>query len=95
MHLLIYHHRTIAPAKLVQKIKTGLSKWLKTKGIRYFKFSWQTGKGIFPVSPSPRLALETYIANQTQHHRKVLFQDEYPRLLKKYYVQFDERYLWN
>jgi hypothetical protein len=49
----------------------------------------------FSVSPSPRLALETYIANQAQHHRKVSFQDEYPRLLKKYSVQFDERYVWN
>jgi hypothetical protein len=51
--------------------------------------------GHFSVSPSPRLALETFIANQAQHHRKVSFQDEYPRLLKKYSVQFDERYVWN
>jgi hypothetical protein len=74
---------TIAPAKLVQEIKTGSSKWLKTKGVRYSKFSWQTGYAIFSVSPSHRPALETYIANQTEHHRKVSFQDEYRRLLKK------------
>ena len=83
IHLLIVHPRTMSPAKLVQEIKTGSSKWLKTKGVRYSKFSWQTGYAIFSVSPSHRPALETYIANQTEHHRKVSFQDEYRRLLKK------------
>lgn len=41
IHLLIAHPRTIAPAELVQEIKTGSSKWLKTKGARYLNFHWQ------------------------------------------------------
>jgi putative transposase len=81
IHLLITHPRTISPAKLVQELKTGSYKWLKTKGERFSKFSWQTGYGIFSVSPSHRSALEAYITNQAEHHRKVSFQDEYRRLL--------------
>ena len=53
------------------------------------------GYGIFSISPAHRPALEAYIANQEEHHQKVTFQDEYRRLLNKYGVSFDERYLWD
>jgi REP element-mobilizing transposase RayT len=95
IHLLIAHPRTCAPSELVQEIKTGSSKWLKTKASRYADFHWQSGYGIFSISPTHRPALEQYIANQAEHHRKVTFQQEYRRLLEKYGIQFDERYVWD
>ena len=95
IHLLITHPRTCAPSELVQEIKTGSSKWLKTKAARYADFHWQSGYGIFSISPSHRLALERYIAGQAEHHRVVTFQEEYRRLLEKYSIQFDERYVWD
>lgn len=95
IHLLLAHPRTCAPAELVLEIKTGSSKWLKSKSARYADFHWQGGYGIFSVSPSHRSALEQYIAAQVEHHRKVTFQEEYRRLLRKYGIQFDERYMWD
>ena len=95
IHLLIAHPRTCAPSELVQEIKTGSSKWLKTKAAPYAEFHWQAGYGIFSISPTHRLALERYIANQAEHHRIVTFQDEYRRLLEKYEIPFDERYVWD
>lgn len=95
IHLLLAHPRTCSPAELVQEIKTSSTKWLKTKGRNYAKFHWQGGYGIFSVSPSHRAALENYMANQTEHHQKVTFQEEYLRLLAKYEVPFDERYIWD
>lgn len=95
LHLLIAHPRTMGPADLVQEIKTGSSKWLKTKGGRYANFRWQGGYGIFSISPSHREALEEYIANQAEHHRKVTFQEEYRRLLSRYGIEFDEKYVWD
>ncbi len=95
VHLLIALSRTAAPADLVQEIKTGSSKWLKTKADRYAYFHWQGGYGIFSISPSHRPALERYIAGQAEHHRIVTFQEEYRRLLEKYGLQFDERYVWD
>jgi len=83
IHLLMVHPRTCAPSVLVQEIKTGSSKWLKTKGPRFAGFHWQRGYGIFSVSPSHRPALEAYISNQADHHRRVTFQEEYRRLLAK------------
>ncbi len=95
IHLLIAHPRTCAPSDLIQDIKTGSSKWLKTQAARYANFHWQSGYGIFSISPSHRPALEKYIAGQAEHHRVVTFQEEYRRLLEKYGVQFDERYVWD
>lgn len=95
IHLLLAHPRTSSPAKLVEEIKTGSSKWLKTQGTRYSNFHWQGGYGMFSVSPSHRAALESYIGNQAEHHRTVTFQEEYRRLLNKYEIQYDERYVWD
>ncbi|MDX2109631.1 MAG: IS200/IS605 family transposase [Verrucomicrobiota bacterium] len=95
IHLLIAHPRTCAPSELVQEIKKGSSKWLKTKDTRYLDFHWQGGYGMFSISPAHCAALEQYIANQVEHHRTVSFQDEYRRLLIKYGIQCDERYVWD
>jgi REP element-mobilizing transposase RayT len=95
IHLLIVHPRTCAPSELVQNIKTGSSKWMKTKSPSYTDFHWQSGYGIFSISPSHRPALEQYIANQAEHHRRTTFQDEYRLLLEKYGIKFDERYVWD
>ena len=95
IHLLIAHPRTCAPSELMQEIKTGSSKWLKTKSAHYAQFHWQGGYGIFSVSPSHRPALENYIGNQAEHHREVTFQEEYRHLLQKYGIEYDEGYVWD
>ena len=35
------------------------------------------------------------IAGQEEHHRKVSFQDEFREFLRRYEVEFDERYVWD
>lgn len=95
VHLLIVHPRVCAPSELVQEVKTGASRWLKTKALRSRDFHWQNGYGMFSISANHRPALETYIADQAEHHRKVTFQEEYRRLLNRYGVRWDERYLWD
>lgn len=95
IHLLIVHPRTCAPSELVQDIKMGSSKWLKSKGAQYVNFHWQGGYGIFSISSTHRPALEQYIGNQAEHHRKATFQEEYRQLLERYGIQFDERYVWD
>jgi hypothetical protein len=39
--------------------------------------------------------VRAYIAGQEEHHRKVSFQDEFRRLLGRYDIAFDERYVWD
>jgi hypothetical protein len=36
-----------------------------------------------------------YIAEQENHHQKVTFQDEFRRLLQRYELEYDERYVWD
>jgi len=95
IHLLIGHPRTCSPSQLVQEIKTGTSKWLKTQGGRYRAFHWQDGYGMFSISPAHQEALKDYIARQAEHHRSVSFREEYRRLLDKYRIPYDERYVWD
>ena len=64
-------------------------------GVGYLNFHWQGGYGIFSISPTHRLALEAYLANQAEHHRDITFQEEYRHLLNKYSISFDERYVWD
>jgi putative transposase len=95
IHLLIAHPRTLSPAELVQEMKTGSSKWIKTRGHRYDRFHWQAGYGMFSVSSSHRRAVEAYLEHQAEHHRKVSFQDEYRNLLRRHGVEYDELYVWD
>jgi len=39
--------------------------------------------------------VKKYIANQKEHHRKKTFQEEYLTFLKKYGIEYDERYVWD
>jgi putative transposase len=95
VHILCRLGRTIAVADLVKELKRESSKWLKEKSPELADFYWQNGYGAFSVSPGHVEMLRVYIANQEEHHRALSFQDEFRRLLKKYGVQWDERYVWD
>jgi len=95
IHLFISHPRTCAPAELVKQIKSASSSWIKNKGQELNNFHWQTGYGIFSISPTHQDALRAYIANQREHHRVISFQEEYKKLLEKNGVNYDEKYLWD
>jgi REP element-mobilizing transposase RayT len=87
--------KKIALMKLLEEIKSHSSKWMKTKGSELKNFYWQNGYGAFSVNPSDLDRVITYIENQEVHHRKKTFQDEYKAYLKKYGLEYDERYVWD
>jgi REP element-mobilizing transposase RayT len=93
VHLLCVLSRTRNPAEMIKELKRGSSLWLKTKSTDMQDFAWQGGYGIFSVGFSQIGAVRDYIASQEEHHRKVSFQDEFRRLLQRYEIEFDERYL--
>jgi REP element-mobilizing transposase RayT len=94
-HILFSLSRTIEIAKVVEEIKKRSSKWIKTKGEKFGDFQWQGGYGIFSVSESKAAAVKRYIASQKEHHLRYDFQTEYRELLRKYKVEYDERYVWD
>lgn len=81
--------------KLVEEVKSHSSKWIKTRGEQFRDFYWQDGYGAFSVNPSQVDLAIKYISNQHEHHKKKTFQEEYRAFLKKYKVEYDERYVWD
>jgi REP element-mobilizing transposase RayT len=95
LHVLFRLGRKVALAGVVEEIKTSSSKWIKTKGPAYKEFHWQNGYGAFSIGQSGVEALTKYIAKQKEHHRRTTFQDEFRSFLKKYGIEYDERYVWD
>ncbi|MGB7622382.1 MAG: transposase [Terriglobia bacterium] len=95
IHALCSLSKTLSVAELIEDVKKTASKWIKTKGGLYMKFHWQSGYGAFSLSPSQVPAVRRYIQNQEQHHRRITFQKEFRRILKKHGVAYDERYVWD
>ena len=81
--------------KLLEIVKANSSKWIKTKGKTYENFYWQNGYGSFSVNPNDLQRVIDYIGNQKQHHQKKTFKDEYQAILKKYSIEYDDKYVWD
>lgn len=95
VHILCRLGKTMSPAVLVRELKRESSKWVKEQSPALAAFYWQNGYGAFSVSPAHVAALQKYIESQEEHHQAETFQDEFRRLLRKYGVEFDERYVWD
>ena len=95
MHILCRLERVVTVSNLLEEVKKSSSKWIKGKNERLADFAWQAGYGAFSIGMSNIEALEKYIARQKEHHRQRNFEHEYRTLLKKYRVEWDEKYVWD
>ena len=95
IHILFLQHRTKNLSEIVQVVKQSSSKWLKSRPSVQRCFTWQTGYGAFSISESRIASVKIYIQNQQEKHREVSFQEEFISFLKKYNIEYDERYLWD
>lgn len=95
VHLLFNLSRVKTVAQVVETLKTSTSKWIKSKGVNFAGFHWQTGYGAFSVSQSNVTEVVAYINNQKEHHSQRSFQDEMRLLFQKHGMEFDERYVWD
>jgi putative transposase len=95
IHILCLLSRKMTLMKLIEDVKSSSSKWIKTKGADYANFYWQDGYGAFSVNPAEVEVVIKYIVNQKEHHSKKSFQNEYRSFLKKYNVEYDEKYVWS
>lgn len=94
VHILFSLGRTSTQAGIVEEVKKGSSKWMKSDGGAP-EFSWQAGYGAFSIGESQVEVVVKYIQSQEEHHRKISFQEEYRKFLERYNVAFDERYVWD
>jgi putative transposase len=100
IHTLFALSRTETVSHVVQMLKQESSKWIKLqlpdrKDPRLVKFGWQKGYGAFSVSESVVPRVKAYIEGQTEHHKRMTFQEEYRGFLEKHGIEYDERYVWD
>jgi len=79
-------------SELIKVVKGESSKWITERGLIKSGFRWQEGYGAFSYSRSHIDRVYHYIQNQKEHHKKKTFRQEYIELLKKSYIDYDERY---
>ncbi|MBS1928875.1 MAG: IS200/IS605 family transposase [Chitinophagaceae bacterium] len=94
-HILLSLDPSISLSDLVRDIKAGSSKFINDSNWISKKFNWQEGFGAFSYSKSQIDRVIKYILNQEEHHRMETFKEEYIDFLKKYAIDFDERYLFD
>ncbi len=97
VHMLCTMPKNIMLPELIQKMKVASHKYLETLDPNYYRgFAWQSGYGVFSVSPSVLDNVVRYINNQPEHHRHHTFEEEYRRFMSEYKVEgVDERYLFS
>ncbi len=96
VHSLFTLSKNHAIKKIVEEVKKGSSRWMKTgHGTGNKQFKWQAGYAGFSVSRSNADQVRAYIENQREHHQTMTFQDELRILFQHYGVEHDERYVWD
>ena len=94
-HVFFVLGRTVTLSEVVGQLKKSATEWLRARGAGGPGFHWQAGYGAFSVSQSPVEDVRDYIRNQREHHRAKTFQDEFRAFLRKYGIEYDERYVWD
>lgn len=95
IHLLISLGKTLSISELVGDIKRSSSTWIKTQNKTFKDFYWQEGYGAFSVGQTEDEIVMKYIANQKEHHKTKDYKTEFRGFLKKYNIEYDERYVWD
>ena len=93
-HIFIGLKPTQSISDLMRDIKTNSSTFISNKKFVKGKFNWQEGYGAFSYSRSQIHAVVKYIANQEQHHSTRTFKEEYLSFLKKFAIEYEEKYLF-
>lgn len=95
VHLLISLPKKIDVPELIGDIKRASSSWIKKQDTSFYNFYWQKGYGAFSIGQSQVSVLSNYIKRQKEHHVTRDFKDEFLSLLKKYEIEYDEKYIWD
>lgn len=94
IHILLGVRPDMSLSDLVRDIKANSSRFINQRKLAGGKFGWQDGFGAFSYGRSQLNSVISYIRNQEKHHARRSFKDEYLSLLKKFAVEFDDRFVF-
>lgn len=94
IHAFVGLRPAMSIADLVRDIKNNSSNFVNDRKLLKGKFAWQEGYGAFSYSHSQINKVYDYILNQDVHHKNKTFKQEYLAFLKKFEVEYEEKYLF-
>ncbi|TRX31873.1 IS200/IS605 family transposase [Flavobacterium sp. ZT3R18] len=94
VHLFIGLKPSMSISDLIRDVKNNTTNFINEQKFIQGKFSWQEGYGAFSYSHSQIDSVYQYIFNQEEHHHKKTFKEEYLDFLKKFEIEYDEKYLF-
>lgn len=94
IHIFIGMKPSCNLSDLVREIKKSSNNYINEMNLTQTNFRWQEGFGAFSYSQSHIDNVVKYINNQKQHHSKQTFKEEYVDFLKKFVIDYDEKYLF-
>lgn len=94
MHLFFGMRPHQSISDLMEMVKGKSSLWINESNLTPSLFRWQEGYGAFSYSKSQIPNVANYIRNQEAHHKKISFLDEYRQFLKKFGIEYDEKYIF-
>ena len=94
IHILIGLNPAEALSDLVKEVKRCSTNFINEQRWVKGKFSWQNGYGAFSYSRSHLDRVINYIKNQERHHKQKTFREEYIEMLKKFEVEYDDRFIF-
>ena len=95
VHIFIGYQPSQSLPDLLRDIKANVSKFINENKWLPGKFQWQEGYGAFSYGHSQINDVIHYINAQEDHHKKASFKDEYLRLLEKFEVDYDPKYMFD
>jgi len=81
-------------SNVLELVKSNSSKWINSNHLVMGRFEWQRGYSGFTYSRSQRNNVIQYILNQENHHKSQTFREEYLEILRKFEMEYDERYIF-
>lgn len=93
-HLFVGCKPVVYIPDFVKEIKIESGAFINAKQWCRHTFNWQEGYGVFSYSHSHIDRVCNYILNQETHHKRKTFKEEYIDFLKKYELQFEDKYLF-
>jgi len=95
IHIFVGFKPNILISDFVKEIKVESNEFINSKKWVKGKFSWQEGYGVFSYSHSHIDSVIKYVLDQESHHQKRTFKQEYLKLLEKFDIPFEEKYLFD
>jgi putative transposase len=95
VHIFIGYKPSQSLPDLLRDIKANTSKFINDKKWLPGRFKWQEGYGAFSYGQSQISNVIKYITNQEMHHKKATFREEYLKLLEKFEVEYNTKYIFD